>query len=238
MKNRKQILLPGLAKQIEFLENNLDFHPESILVIGSSSEIPAIELASIYNSKIELIVEEYESLLNSKLILKNNESVNLKMMSFETTDYRDGEFDLIYAQASISLVNRNKIVKEIKRILKPGGYFCTGEVVLLTKEPPRFIHDIFEASSMLPLYYENVDKYYGERKFSLIASENLTSTLKEFYSINASKLDEAVYNLTDGEKSYYKKIVNKISHESNVYLKLGGDKHIGFEALLLKKDKN
>jgi ubiquinone/menaquinone biosynthesis C-methylase UbiE len=180
MKNRKQILLPGLAKQIEFLENNLDFHPESILVIGSSSEIPAIELASIYNSKIELIVEEYESLLNSKLILKNNESVNLKMMSFETTDYRDGEFDLIYAQASISLVNRNKIVKEIKRILKPGGYFCTGEVVLLTKEPPRFIHDIFEASSMLPLYYENVDKYYGERKFSLIASENLTSTLKEF----------------------------------------------------------
>ncbi len=236
MKNRKQILLPGLAKQIDFLERKLDAEPKSILVIGSSSEIPALELANIYNVKIELIVEEYESLLNSKLVLKNDEAVNLKMMSFETTDYNEHEFDLIYSQASISLINRNKIVKEIKRILKPGGYFCIGEIVSLVNEQPRFMQDIFDASSMLPLYHEDIQKYYSDRKFSVIASENLSSTLKEFYSINAAKLDEAVYNLTDSEKSYYKKIVNKISHESNVYLKLRGDKYIGFHVLLLKKD--
>lgn len=236
MKNNKQILLPGLAKQLSFLEKYLNAEPKSILVIGASSEIPALELANIYNVKIELIVEEYESLLNSKLVLKNDEAINLKMMSFETTDYRDNEFDLIYAQASISLVNRNKIVKEIKRILKPGGYLCVGEIVSFTKEPPRFVQDIFDSSSMLPLYYEDIQKYYEERNFAVAAQENLSSTLKEFYSINAAKLDDAVYNLTDNEKSYYKKIVNKISHESNVYLKLGGDKHIGFRVLLLRKN--
>ena len=236
MKNNKQILLPGLAKQLSFLEKYLNAEPKSILVIGASSEIPALELANIYNVKIELIVEEYESLLNSKLVLKNDEAINLKMMSFETTDYRDNEFDLIYAQASISLVNRNKIVKEIKRILKPGGYLCVGEIVSFTKEPPRFMQDIFDSSSMLPLYYEDIQKYYEERTFAVAAQENLSSTLKEFYSINAAKLDDAVYNLTDNEKSYYKKIVNKISHESNVYLKLGGDKHIGFRVLLLRKN--
>ncbi len=236
MKNNKQILLPGLAKQLSFLEKYLNAEPKSILVIGASSEIPALELANIYNVKIELIVEEYESLLNSKLVLKNDEAINLKMMSFETTDYRDNEFDLIYAQASISLVNRNKIVKEIKRILKPGGYLCVGEIVSFTKEPPRFMQDIFDSSSMLPLYYEDIQKYYEERNFAVAAQENLSSTLKEFYSINAAKLDDAVYNLTDNEKSYYKKIVNKISHESNVYLKLGGDKHIGFRVLLLRKN--
>lgn len=235
MENKKQILLPGLAKQLSFLEKNLNTEPKSILVIGASSEMPALELANVYNVKIELIVEEYESLLNSKLVLKNDEAINLKMMSFETTDYRDNEFDLIYAQASISLVNRNKIIKEIKRILKPGGFLCVGEIVSFTKEPPRFMQDIFDSSSMLPLYHEDVQKYYLDRKFVIVAQENLSSTLKEFYSINAAKLDDAVYNLTDNEKSYYKKIVNKISHESNVYLKLGGDKHIGFRVLLLRK---
>jgi SAM-dependent methyltransferase len=235
MENKKQILLPGLAKQLSFLEKNLNTEPKSILVMGASSEMPALELANVYNVKIELIVEEYESLLNSKLVLKNDESINLKMMSFENTDYRDNEFDLIYAQASISLVNRNKIIKEIKRILKPGGFLCVGEIVSFTKEPPRFIQDIFDSSSMLPLYHEDIQKYYLDRKFVIVAQENLSSTLKEFYSINAAKLDDAVYNLTDNEKSYYKKIVNKISHESNVYLKLGGDKHFGFRVLLLRK---
>lgn len=236
MKNKKQILLPGLSRQLTFLGNHLNDEPKSILVIGSSSEIPALELAEKYNVGIELIVEDYESLLNSKLILKSDEAVNLKMMSFESTDYKENSFDLVYAQASISLVNRNKIVKEIKRILKPSGFLCVGEFTSLTKEPPRYIKDIFDSSSLLPLFRDDIQKYYAERKFSVLAQEDLSVTLKEFYLISASKLDDAVDNLTDGEKSYYKKILNKISHESNVYLKLGGDKHIGFHVLLLKKD--
>ncbi len=238
MKNKKQILLPGLGRQLEFIQKNCDSNPQNILVIGASCEIPALELAEFFDVKIQLIVEDYESLLNSKLVLKSAENIDLRMMSFESTDFHNEEFDLIYAQASVSQVNRNKIVKEIKRILKPGGLFCVSEVVSLTKEQPRFIQDIFDSSSMLPLFTEDLEKYYTERKFIVNTSEDLTSTLKEFYSINAAKLDDAVDNLTDQEKSYYKKIVNKIKHESNVYLKLGGDKHIGFRVLLLSKGEN
>jgi hypothetical protein len=42
-------------------------------------------------------------------------------------------------------------------------------------------------------------------------------------------------DLTQQEKSYYKKLLHKISHESNAYLNLGADKYIGFIALLLQK---
>ena len=42
-------------------------------------------------------------------------------------------------------------------------------------------------------------------------------------------------NLTDKEKSFYKKLLSKISHESNAYLKLGADRYIGFKMLILKK---
>jgi hypothetical protein len=47
-------------------------------------------------------------------------------------------------------------------------------------------------------------------------------------------LKQAIETLTEKEKSYYKKLLNKISHESNAYLKLGADKYIGYKLLILK----
>jgi len=64
------------------------------------------------------------------------------MMEYSNTDFRDSTFDIIYAQASISTVERRKILKEIKRILKPDGIFCAGEVVNLEKEVPLFITNL------------------------------------------------------------------------------------------------
>lgn len=236
MKNK--ILLPGLDKQIEFLKNNYNEKPKSILVIGSSSEVAALSLSGLFHISVNLIVEEYESLMSSKLILKNKENIILKMMSFETTDFNSSEFDLVFAQASISSVNRNKIIKEIKRILKPGGFFCAGEIVSITSELPRFMTDIYEASDLLPLHVDELEKYYSDRKFIINAKQDLSSTLKDFYSFNMAQLQEAKDSLMENEKSYYKKLLNKISHESNVYLKLGGHKHIGFHTLLMQKEIN
>lgn len=238
MKTKKQILLPGLGKQVEFFRKNFSGEAKSILVIGSASEIPALSLSGFFHSKVNLIVEDYDSFINSKLVLDNAENIDLKIMSFEATDFGNSEFDVVYAQASVSSVNRNKIIKEIKRILKPGGILCVGEITSLTKEQPQFMKDIYDNSDLLPLFVDDLEKYYGERKFSVTVKENLSSTLKEFYSLNTSKLDSSIDNLTDKEKSYYKKLLNKISHESNVYLKLGGDKHLGFYTLLLRKGEN
>lgn len=228
-------LLPGLDRQIEFLLNNFKNPAQSILVIGSNSEEMAKELSSHFDTNIELIVEDYDSLMNSKLILESLPRVNVRLMDFEVTDFEDSSFDLIYAQASISLTKRNKIVKELKRVLKPGGYICVGEVVALRKDYPPFVQDIFDSSDLLPLFVDDLDKYYNERKFSILVRQNLSHTLKKFYSRSASLMDDSIDTLSSSEKSYYKKILNKFSHESNAYIKLGGDKFIGFVAMLLQK---
>ena len=238
MKTQKQIMLPGLDKQLEFLRNNFSGKAGSILVLGSMSEMPALSLSGYFHVKVNLIVEDYESFINSKLALNKAENIDLRIMNFETTDFNDNQFDFVYAQASISCVNRNKIIKEIKRILKTGGYFCVGEIISLTKEPPQFIQDVFDNSNLLPLFIDNLDKYYSERKFSVIAKTDLSATLKEYYSLNLFKLESTKDNLTEKEKSYFKKLLSKISHESNVYLKLGGDKYIGYHVLLLQKGEN
>jgi len=43
--------------------------------------------------------------------------------------------------------------------------------------------------------------------------------------------------LDTGEKSYNKRILNKISHESNAYLNLGGSLHIGFKLIMARKNE-
>jgi len=229
-------LLPGLDRQIEFLISNFKDSAQSILVVGSNSEEMAKELSSHFETNVELIVEDYDSLMNSKLILKSSQKVNVRLMDFEVTDFENSSFDLIYAQASISLTKRNKIVKELKRLLKPGGFLCVGEVVALRKDYPQFVQDIFDSSDLLPLFVDDLEKYYTERKFSVLVRQNLTHTLRKYYSRSASLMEDSVYDLTSSEKSYHKKILNKLSHESNAYLKLGGDKFIGFVALLLQKE--
>jgi SAM-dependent methyltransferase len=195
----------------------------------------ARELSNHFDTNIELIVEDYDSLMNSKLILESSQKINVRLMDFEVTDFDDHSFDLIYAQASISLTKRNKIIKELKRLLKPDGFLCVGEVVALRKDYPPFVQDIFDSSDLLPLFADDLEKYYIERKFNVVVRQNLTHTLKKYYSRSASLLDDSIDSLSSSEKSYYKKILNKLSHESNAYLKLGGDKFIGFVALLLQK---
>ena len=233
--NKKSTLLPGLDKQISFLRKNLTSEVLTALVIGSTSEVPSEIISEQFNCNVEVIVEDYESLLNTKLVLGDESNINVRLMGFEATDFNSSSFDLIYAQASVSSVNRNKIVKEIKRILKPGGYFCVGEIVTLNKNVPRFVQDIFDASDLLPLLHENLEKYYSERNFTLIERVDLTSTLKEYFLLNKNLLETSKGNFSEREKSYYKKLLNKISHESNAYLKLGADKYIGFIAMLLQK---
>jgi ubiquinone/menaquinone biosynthesis C-methylase UbiE len=231
-----KILLPGLDKQLAFLRKNYYERPSSILIVGSSSESIAMKLAEIYKCKIELIVEEYESLLAAKLLIGDSEYVFPKMMNFDSTDFNDAHFDLIFAQASVSSNNRTKIIKELKRILKPNGYLCVGEIVSLSKDTPKFINDVFSSSSLAPIHKENIISFYQERNFALIAHDDLSYTLREYYIETIKEFEKAETKLSNQEKSYYKKLINKISHESNVYLKLGGKKHFGFEVLLLQKE--
>lgn len=233
-----KILLPGLDKQLEFLKKNLELHGLKILVMGAASEQIAKQLAKDSKTFIEMIVEDYDSLINAKLVCAKSDNVNVRIMDFETTDFDDSCFDLVFAQASVSDTRRNKIIKEIKRILKPGAHLCVGEVVKLEEEIPAFVDEIFESSSLDPLYAGKLNDYYIERKFKISAEADFSDTFVEFYSTNLKKLESSKKELSDEEKSYYKKLLNRISHESNAFLKLGADRYIGFKSLIMGKEVN
>jgi ubiquinone/menaquinone biosynthesis C-methylase UbiE len=228
------IQLPGGKNQFDFLLSHANPGEKSILVAGSSSEQITVAFRDASAARVELIVEDYDSLMNSKMILQNDKEIAVKMMDFEFTDYPEKSFDIIYAQGSISNGRRKGILKEFRRILKPEGLICIGEIVKLRKDVPVFIQNVFDGSDLNPLFVDDVNSFYVQRQFEVVASANFSSSLKNYYFAALQQIKSTGRDLTPNEKSYYKKLINRISHESQVYLKQGGEKFIGFVALLVK----
>lgn len=231
----QKVFLPGSGKQLELTLNKAELNNPAILIAGSFSGTIAVQFKEKFNSEVSIIVEDTESFLNTNLILPPNSNIKTSIMSYDITDFDAASFDLVYAQASISNDRRNKIVKEFKRILKPGGYFSVGEIVKLKEEIPPFVDNIFSGSQLEPLFTEEIAGYYSKRNFNVLEEVDLTETLIEYYKTSADKLYDAKMELSENEKKYNKKLLNKISHETNAYLKLGAEKFIGFKYLLLQK---
>jgi SAM-dependent methyltransferase len=232
MKTIEQIHLPGGDSQLRYTLGNVEIKEKKVLIIGSGSEVIAKEFLQNGANVVELIVEDYDSLLNSKLVLNETEAINPKMMEFEITDFSTDTFDIVYAQASISGSRRNKIIKEIKRILKNEGLLIVGEIVKLERLVPQFVQDMFDDSDLEPLFIDEITNYYKHRNFEIRDIMDYSKTLKDYYSTNLQKLSASVKELTDNEKSYYKKLLNQISHQSKAYLKQGADRFIGFCAII------
>lgn len=238
MIKEENILLPGLSKQFRMLREHFELKGLTVLIVGSASEEIAKELAIVTENHVELIVEDFDSLMTSKLVVGETDNVTVKMMDFQITDYSKGQFDLIYAQGSTASFERNKIIKEIKRILKPGGIFCVGELVLGSGSTPQFVKNIFSNSGMLPLRSATFGEYFIERDFEVVHEEDFSNTLTRYYTTNLKKLSVAREELSEDEQKYYKKVLKKVSHESGAFLKQGADKHIGFKAIICKRSES
>jgi ubiquinone/menaquinone biosynthesis C-methylase UbiE len=231
------IFLPGTDQQVKFFLSTTEIGNKQVLIIGSGTVEIAQKLLPAEPSGITIIVEDYDSLITMRYRLEKSgeKHVHIRMMDFDNTDFRDDTFDIIYVQAAVSVSKRNKIIKEIKKILKPGGILCAGEIMRVKENPPAFIVDIWNSSDLQPLSAESLDRYYTEKGFEIIDKKDLSFTLKDFYMQSEKMLLKGTPELSDEEKSYYKKLLRKISHESNVYLKLGGSEYMGFIVMIMRK---
>ena len=235
MNSTKNIFLPGAGQQFKHLKENINLKEKRVLIIGSNSEQVGMMFLREDAASANIIVDDHDSLMNSRFILKD-ESIPVRLMEYDNTDFNNSYFDLVYSQGGISSRFRNKIIKEIKRILKLGGILSAGEIVSLQIPVPEFIKDIWEADSIYPMQLETINNYYTERGFELIAEKDLSASLKEFYNSSKNLLMKHIVELSESEKSYYKKLIKKINHEADAYLKLGGEKYIGFVSLVLRKE--
>jgi SAM-dependent methyltransferase len=232
---KKFIFLPGSVYQVnKFLEDNI-FEEKDILIIGANSEAIAEEFLANKARSVIIIVDDNDTLIRSRFILSGKRKISTRMMEYTNTDFNDAAFDIVYAQASISTPARKKILKEIKRILRPDGLLCSGEIVNLEKEVPKFINDLRENSGIEALWINELNDFYIKAGFEIVSEENLSNRLQNFYRDSSRLLEENKDDLTEQEKSYYKKTLKMMSHEPNAYLELGGFKFMGLKMLIARK---
>jgi len=224
------ILLPGGSKQLEhLLEQDIPKSGQA-LIIGTNCESIATKLIE-YFTNLFIITDNYESVIKIRMKLKNDKKIKVKMMDYAHTDFQDNSFDLIYTQGSISVPERKDIVKEIKRVLISKGLFCAGEIVSLKEPVPRFVNDIWEQSGLEPIASSEIKKYYESKDFEVLSEKDFSDILQDFYD----QLKSTVSKVSQDEKEADKKYFSRMKHESHAYLKLGGDKYIGFKSLILRK---
>lgn len=237
MKYNNTLFLPGTDEQLNIFLRSVNVKDKSVLVIGGGSEEIALTFHQRNAVEVYLITDDEDSLVQARYSLSGNKEINIRMMDYNNTDFTPERFNVVYSQGSTGTGKRNKIVKEFLRILKPGGYLCTGEFVNLAKTPPQFIQDIWDINNLSPLYHEDLKNYYMTKDFELIQENNLSGTLKEFYS-TAELLIEKSSKETDSVGKQLKKLAKMYNHEAKSYLKLGGDKYIGYRMLILKLISN
>jgi hypothetical protein len=222
--------LPGGKSQLKhLLEQNIQ-NGIRALIIGPVTNSVIKGLLEHY-SEINIIADNYDSLMNIRMTLKEDHPTKLKMMDYAHTDFENEHFNLIYSQGSISVIERKNILKEIKRITVDDGLFCVGEIVSLKEPVPAFVKDIWERNGLDPIASSAIANVYESKGFKILSEKDLSTSLKDFYENIRLLVSKTGKDKKEADKKYF----SQLKHESNVYLKLGGDKYIGFKSLIMRK---
>jgi ubiquinone/menaquinone biosynthesis C-methylase UbiE len=235
MKKKNEIFLPGGFALADFLISNVELNTKSILIIGFGAEDIARKFSEVTDTDIHIIVDNDESLMVSRLKLLSDKSIKVRFMDYNSLDFQSNKFDIVFAQGSISSKLRKKILAEIRRVLKPDGNLCTGEVFAIIPQVPKFVLDIWERGNIQGLDLETLKQVYTQLDYEIIYEKDLSFLQKDFYREMEKIYKSQEEKFSDNEKSFYKKLLNKISHETKAYLSQGGDKYIGFYGMICKK---
>ncbi len=224
-----QIVLPGLNEQIQFFMQEYPCDQKKGLIIGSGLRV-AEKMFEEAGASVETIINDDSLLVTERLF-----SHSVKYMDYFATDFPEASFDFIYAQASISLPERNKIIKECLRILKPDGVFCAGEIIKRDNKTPQSVIDIWEKSGIAPPTLDVVLRTYAAAGFTVANSVDLTPTVVKVYRMYAGIFEDEKSLLTDEDIHYMRKDLKRLRHEVNLFIKMGAKKHMLYSAFLLRK---
>jgi ubiquinone/menaquinone biosynthesis C-methylase UbiE len=229
--------LPGGIEQYNLLKKNTDLKDKIILILGFGTDPVALQMTA-YAKSVIIAVSGNEELIATRFKMQGKQKISVRLMSFDVTDFNDEAVDVVFAQGTFSNDKRNKILKEVYRILKPDGFLCSGEIVALREEIPPFVKDIWERAGMSCLFTGEIEKSYTDKNFKLIAAKDLNFTLKSYYNDASVIIKNGMKFINADDLKIQKKFIAQLQHEVNAYLKLGGHKFIGFKSLLLSKVMN
>ncbi|MFX1409124.1 MAG: methyltransferase domain-containing protein [Promethearchaeota archaeon] len=156
-----------------------------ILDIGCGTGIPTIELARLSNGEIIGIDIDQDALdkLNLKIEKKGlSNRVKTVNCSLYETEFPDKNFNILWDEGVIHILDLKKSLKECNRLLKPNGFLVIGEMIKWIKDKFEIFSEFgfkFKNHFLLPEkcwwtdYYEPLEKRIKELRKKYQRSENL-----------------------------------------------------------------
>ncbi|MDC2825380.1 class I SAM-dependent methyltransferase [Rodentibacter pneumotropicus] len=199
----KTRLRPGGKKATDWLIGNGDFtQDKKVLEVACNMGTTAIDLAKRFGCQIEGVDLDEEALEKAKAnIAANNlqDKIHVQRANAMKLPFEDETFDIVINEAMLTMLPveaKKKAIVEYFRVLKPGGFLLTHDVMLVGEDHQIILDNMRKAINVTvtPLTKEgwkgifqesgfrNVDTFSGEMTLlspkGMIYDEGILGTLK------------------------------------------------------------
>ncbi|PVX41435.1 methyltransferase family protein [Pasteurella langaaensis DSM 22999] len=170
----KTRLRPGGRKATEWLIANGDFSADKkVLEVACNMGTTAIGLAKQFGCHIEGVDLDEAALEKAQRnIIANDlqDKIHVQRANAMKLPFEDNHFDIVINEAMLTmlpLAAKSKAVAEYFRVLKPGGFLLTHDVMLNTNDSEEIIAQLREAINITvtPLTKDNWKKLFQEVGF-------------------------------------------------------------------------
>jgi len=181
---KAQIILQDLvAKKLDLRKN------QKVLDAGCGQGVVSTYLAKNYGvevSGITLVPFESRSAQRMAKELKVEDRTNYQIMDYSSTNFDDNYFDAIYTTETLShSPDINKTLKELFRILKPGGIFAFFEYTIaedqrFSKQERKMLDLVADGSAMMGLKsfrHDNFAKVIESAGFENVREKNISENI-------------------------------------------------------------
>ncbi len=160
---------------------------KKVIDIGAGYGGAARFLADKYGSQVvALNLSEVENDRNRKKNKEQNldDLIEVVDANFEQIPYSDAHFDVVWSQdAILHSANREKVIQEATRVLKPGGHMVLTDPMMSDDCPEGVLQPILDRihleSLASPAFYRKTFKKFGLREENFI---DLTHQLVNHYA--------------------------------------------------------
>lgn len=235
----EEIKLPTLggANSTKLLCSKLEIREGSNVLIASVNlSDSVIFVAKNFNCNVSGIHELPQIVIDAKGKVANaglDDKVKIKIMSPTSLDFKDGMFDLIITEGILSQYKKSHILKEFHRVLKETGFIGISDFYWKKQPVPTYVKDAWRVEGGEIETLEEKMKILNSYGFEPIFVQDISQELDSYYS-KFEKIIQRSLRERKFSKDEFKE-VKKFKHEVSVYLKQGGDKWMGYIAIVAKK---